>query len=267
MSNYSGVVDALVLPPFAGDGLGELAYLFPEMRSRLKHEPVVDDLLAEMESAGVEKAILSVQSDAQWDWVAGACEQYPDHFIAALSVDPRNGLAEMRRIRSAVADLDIRVLRLGPWKIHKPPTDRVYWPVYAAAAEHNIPVQINVGIPGPKHPGWTQDPIYVDEVCYEFPELQIIMTHVGVPWTGTVVRNLIRWENCYLVMNSYAPRYWPEDLVHHLRTRGRTKFLFGTEYPLLSWRRALAEIEDLGLPDDVTTLLLRDNALRVFRWG
>lgn len=266
MTRPGDTIDALVLPPIEG-GLSDLAYLFPDMKGRLRAEPDAEELLAEMLASGVDRALLSIQRDEQFDWVVGACRQYPQHFSAAIGVDPRNGMAEVRRVRRALEDHAISALRFGPWNIQKPPTDRIYWPFFALAVEHDVPVQINVGIPGPKKPGWTQDPIYVDEVCYEFPELTVVMTHVGVPWTGTVIRNLIRWDNCFLVMNSYAPRHWPRDLLDYICTRGQGKVLFGTEYPLLTWERSLREIGELNLRDDVLRGLLHDNAARVFKWG
>jgi uncharacterized protein len=255
-------IDCLIIPP--SPALGEsLGYLFPNTKGGTYTR---EDLIAEMDRTGVARAVLSIQSDADRDWVLETRNRYPGRFIAAVGVNPLNGMDEVRRVERYVREDDVRVLRLGPWRIQKPPTDRVYWPIYVKAIELGVPVQINVGIPGPKFPGWTQDPIHVDEVCFHFPELRVVMTHVGYPWTGTVIRNLTRWDNCYLVINSYAPRHLPEELVQYINTRGYTKVMYGTEFPVLTHGRTLHELRDLGLREHVLPQLLRDNALRVFRW-
>lgn len=262
------IFDMLVVPGShegpPGDGAGGLAYLFKGVRDRAAFIRKPADLVAEMDANGITRSLLSIQSDGDRPWVADACAEYPDRFVPGLGVDPRNGMSEIRRIDSYVAEVGVRLLRLGPWRIQKPPTDRVYWPVYVKAIELGLPVEINVGIPGPKVPGWTQDPIYVDEVCYEFPELKVVMTHVGYPWVGTVVRNLIRWDNCYLVMNSFAPKFWPQEIVDYMRSRGRQKVMYGTEYPLMTWDRSLREIANHNFDQSLLQAFLYDNAASLF---
>jgi predicted TIM-barrel fold metal-dependent hydrolase len=266
------VFDTLVLPAGVGQqnhydedtkGVELLTYLFDGVGDRAAAIRTPDDLIAAMDASGITKSVLSIQAEQDEEWVADAASRFPDRIVPALRVDPRKGMAEIRRIDRCANELGVRVLRAGPWMIEKPPTDRVYWPVYTKAIELGLPIEISVGIPGPQKPGWTQDPIYVDEVCYEFPELTVLMTHVGYPWVGTVIRNLLKWENCYMAMCAYAPRYWPEELVDHLRTRGRNKIMYGTEYPVMTWDRSLQEIEQLKLDDDVLHAFLYGNAARV----
>lgn len=162
-----------------------------------------------------------------------------------------------------VENVGVRSIRLGPWREQKPPTHRNYWPFYAKACELDVPVMINVGIPGPQVPAWVQDPIYVDEVCFEFPELRVIMTHVGFPWTGTVIRNLERWTNCHLALNSYSPDKWPDDIVNYLRRTKARKAMYGTEFPLMAWDRTLRQIDALDFDAETLDNLLFRNAHRV----
>jgi hypothetical protein len=135
------------------------------------------------------------------------------------------------------------------------------------AIELDILVQINVGLPGPKTPGWVQNPIYLDEVCYSFPEVKIMMTHIGMPWIGTVINLLSKWDNLYLVTCSYSPKYWPQELIQAINTRCRNKVMFGTEHPLIPMKRASEEIKELPLKEDVRPLFLRENALRLLKFA
>ena len=65
--------------------------------------------------------------------------------------------------------------------------------------------------------------------------------------------------------HSYAPKYWPESFVHYANSYGRHKVMFGTDWPVIDPERAVAEVEELGLRDESKQLLMRDNALRVFK--
>lgn len=259
-------IDCLIIPSQPGRTPEALSYLFTGLKERIAGGISAEQLVKNMDAAGVEKGILSIQSEEDRDWCVETARRFKGRFLLALAVNPHGLMDELRRCERYVKDYGVVVWRFGPWRIQKPPNDRIYFPFYAKAVELGIACQINVGIPGPKTPGWTQDPIYVDEVCYLFPELKVLMTHLGDPWIGTVIKMLLRWENCYLVTNSVAPKFWPEEFIRFINTRGSDKVLFGTEYPILDFSRALREIAALPLRDPVRPKLLRENALRLFRW-
>jgi predicted TIM-barrel fold metal-dependent hydrolase len=72
-------------------------------------------------------------------------------------------------------------------------------------------------------------------------------------------------ENVFIGVDAYAPKHWQSQLVHYLNTYGKQKVLFGTDWPVIDPERAVAEIRELKLRPDAAKLLMRDNALRVFR--
>lgn len=263
-----GIVDCLVIPDRPGLGSSPrdaVGYLFSTLKDRPK-ETTLEYLMGEMDEVGVEKAVLSIQEDRDKDWVLEAARKYPSRFVPAMAVNPHNGMDEIRKVDRMVKEHGIQVIRMGPWRIQKPPNDKIYYPFYTKAIELDIIVQVNVGLPGPKTPGWVQDPIYLDEVCYFYPELKVMMTHIGMPWIHTVIYLLGKWENIYLVSSSYSPKYWPQELVQAMNTRCRHKVLFGTEHPIMPMKRALKEIENIPLRDEVRPLFLRENALRLLKF-
>ena len=71
-------------------------------------------------------------------------------------------------------------------------------------------------------------------------------------------------ENVHIVADAHSPKYWPESFVRYLNSYGRTKVLFGTDFPVLGFKRTLDEVAALNLKPEVRQLFLRDNALRVF---
>lgn len=260
-------IDCLIVPNPPGGGVGRLGYLFPGLSERAEKGTSAEGLVAEMDEAGVEKGIIAIQREEDRDWVLDTIRKYPKRFIPALGgVDPRKGMEEIRRVERYAKDYGVQVIRLGPWRIQLPPNDRFYFPFYVKAIELGIVVQVNVGLPGPQYPGWVQDPIYLDEVCYFYPELKLCMTHVGHPWISTVTNMLTKWPNCYLVTNSWAPRHYPQELLQYMNTRGYNKVMFGTEYPVIPFKRAMEEIKQLPLRDQVRPKFLRENALTLFKW-
>jgi predicted TIM-barrel fold metal-dependent hydrolase len=160
----------------------------------------------------------------------------------------------------------VRLARVTPFLINRPPSDKVYYPLYAKCIELGVPISINTGIPGPPMPAEPQRPLYLDEVCLFFPELVLIMAHGADPWWGEAIRLLLKYPNLYMMTSAYAPKYLPAELIQFMNTRGQNKVLFASDHPVLSFERCLAEAEALPFRDGVLEKYLRSNALAVFRW-
>ena len=125
---------------------------------------------------------------------------------------------------------------------------------------------MNAGMPGPRRPGYVQNPMYYDEVAFHFQDLRLIMTHCGQPWTDAVISTITHWDNVYMSCCAVAPKYWPENFVHFINTRGKEKMMFGTEYPTIIWQRGMQEVAELNLREQVIPLFLRDNANRAYNF-
>jgi len=74
-----------------------------------------------------------------------------------------------------------------------------------------------------------------------------------------------RFSNVYIATDAHAPKYWEPRFVEYLRSRGKQKVLFGTDYPIVGFERAMTEIAGHHLPDDVLARFLRENARDVYR--
>ena len=259
-------IDALVNSSFLRrEGDSAVGHVFKDIADR---PPLgtPEALLAAMAASGVRAAVVSIMEPGDAEWVGEAHRRYPRRILPAMIVDPTKGMTELRRVVDYYGRYGVRCLRIPPFRYTLPPTDRAYWPFYAKAVELDIPVSMNAGMPAARRPGWVQNPLYYDEVAFHFPELRIVMTHCGQPWTEETISVLAHSENVFMACTSVAPRYWPHSLVEFINTRGREKMLFGTEYPVLPWPRVRAEIDDLALRDDVAPLFFAENAKRVFKW-
>ncbi|WP_280256479.1 amidohydrolase family protein [Nocardia abscessus] len=226
------------------------------------------ELLDEMDEQGVEKAILMYSMAKPSTTALKFVEARPDRFTLALNgVDLLHPVASLRELTSLVNDLPVSYTTAGPsfWGDGRyPPTDAVYYPLYYKCAEIGLPLCMNTGIPGPPIPGEVQNPIYLDRVCYQFPELRLCMIHGADPWWDTAIRLLMKYENLRLMTSAWSPKRLPDSLVHFMRTRGKNKVIFGSDWPVLSMRRLVPEALALDLPEDVLDNYLYNNAQEFF---
>ena len=259
-------IDSLINSNFLdADQTGGTSYLFKDLKDRRKIDDV-DQLLEQLDKFDIGACVISIMEDKYADWVGKGHSKYPMKILPAMIVDPRKGIDEIRKVVHYHETYGVRCLRIPPFRYTLPPTDRIYWPFYVKACELNIAVSMNAGMPGPRNPGWVQNPIYYDEVAFHFPELRLIMTHCGQPWTDEAISTIAHWDNVYMSCCAVAPKYWPEQFVHFINTRGKEKMMFGTEYPTIAWDRAHEEIDALNLRETVQTLFYSENAMRAYQW-
>jgi predicted TIM-barrel fold metal-dependent hydrolase len=224
-----------------------------------------EELLRQMDAAGVERAILTMDASRP-EPVAEIARAFPGKFICSAVVDPTRGMETLRLLETLVTRHGLRLARIVPFLVNRPPNDKVYYPVYAKCIELDLPLSINTGIPGPPMPAEPQRPLYLDEVCLAWPEAKIVMAHGADPWWGEAIRLLLKYPNLYMMTSAYAPKYLPAELIQFMNTRGSHKILFASDHPVLSFARCLAEAAALPLRPGVLERYLRDNALAVFRW-
>jgi hypothetical protein len=202
------------------------------------------------------------------DEVAAHVEAFPDRFAGVAAVDLTNPVAAVRELDRAVRQLGFKALRVVPWLWRLPPNDKLYYPLYVKCIELDIPFCTQVGHTGPLMPSETGRPVsYIDEVALTFPELRIVCGHIGHPWTDEMIGVAWKHDNVYIDTSAYLPRYYPPQLLQFLRTYGRDKVLFGTNFPQLPLDKCMEQVRDLGLPPNIENKLLFVNARRVFRLG
>jgi uncharacterized protein len=172
----------------------------------------------------------------------------------------------VRELRRCVTELGFKGLRMLPWLWDAPPTDRRFYPLYAACVELGVPFCTQVGHTGPLRPSEHGRPIpYIDQVAIDFPELVIVGGHIGYPWTEEMVAVARKHANVHIDTSAYTARRYPPELVRYLQSRGgRRKVLFGSNFPMIAPEAALADLDALGLDDEARELFLGANARRVF---
>ena len=142
------------------------------------------------------------------------------------------------------------------------------YPLYAKCIELDIPICICTGVPGPRVPMACQKTELLDEVCWFFPELKIVMRHGAEPWDDLAVKLMLKWPNLYYSTSAFAPKYYPKPIIDYANTRGADKVMYAGYFPMgLSLERIFTELPNVPLKDDVRPKFMRDNAVRVFNLG
>ena len=144
--------------------------------------------------------------------------------------------------------------------------DPKMYPLYAKCVELDIPMCVNGGIVGPRMPSWPQQVFRFDEVCYDFPDLTIVMMHGGEPWEDLAVKLMLKWPGLHYMTSAFAPKHYPKAIIDYANTRGADKIMFCGYFPAgLTLERQFADMPNVPFRDHVWPKFLRENALRVFK--
>ena len=236
-----------------------------------KDKPVyeeLDDPVAEtlqlMDKHGITTMLPGI---AENESAQRACRDYPDRFKGMANVDPNTGMDGVRGLEKAVKEDG--AIAAHTWGAGLNPqvatNDKKMYPIYAKCVELDVPIFIYAGVPGPRIPFQPQLVEHLDEVCWFFPELRIVTRHGAEPWTALMCKLLLKWPNLYYSTSAFAPKHYPQDIIHFANTRGANKILYAGYYSAgLHLDRIFAELPNVAFRDHVWPKFLRENAQRVF---
>ena len=238
--------------------------------------PTVESLLEAMDDAGIQTGILTAGlSDperahrkggfAAEDFLAIA-EEHPGRFLVSATVDRiTKPLDNVRRLRELAQHPAMVLARVTPLVEQYDLNHRLYYPVYAAAAEIGIPMSINIGIPGPQVRSRCQDPVLLEDVLIDFPSLTIIGAHMGHPYEALLIQYMLKWPQLHLMTSAYLATYMDPALVTFMdSSRGRGRLLFASDHPVIPAKKAIDAARALPLSDEGMALYLGGAAARIF---
>ncbi len=224
----------------------------------------VDRVLGEMDIYGIERGLIELGQEG--GAADTALEKHPNRFMATAAIDPNRGMEGVRALEHAVRVRGASAAFLMPAFVEPqvPINDKKCYPLYAKCIELEIPVFITVGVPGPRVPMACQHVELLDEVCWFFPDLKIVMRHGAEPWVDLAIKLMLKWPNLYYSTSALAPEHYPKAIVDYANTRGADKVLYAGCLPSgLSLERIFRELPEVPFREQVWPKFLRENALSV----
>lgn len=207
------------------------------------------------------------------DHIADVVSRHPDVFLGFGVVDPAQGKLAQREIRRCKELGLAGIGELNPARQHFYANDRQFYPLWETAAEVELPLLFHGGYAaaGSGAPGGMgvklkyANPIHLDDVAADFPELTIICAHPSWPWESEALAVVLHKPNVYLDLSGWAPKYMSAEVRTHVNSRIQDKVLFGSDWPVLDVDRWLTEFDALDFKPAVRDKVLLQNAKAVLR--
>jgi len=229
----------------------------------------MESMIAEMDRNNIKKVILSAVVEHKTfisnELIADCVQKWPDRFIGACCLNPREGLKAVKEFQMWVKEYGFRNIKLLPYSYELPPSDRIWYPLYTKAAELDIPVTVQVGHTGPLFPSWVGRPMYLDQVALMFPELVLIGAHIGWPWTNEMIALAFKFPNVYIETSAWSPKRFDKDFFHFANSWGQDKCMAASDYPMFGYDRWAGECQELVMKPAAKRKFLYENAAKVFK--
>jgi uncharacterized protein len=209
------------------------------------------------------------------DEVAEAAAANSDMMLAFASIDPHKGRMGAREARELIAAGAVKGFKFHPTLQGFFPNDRLAYALYEVIAEFKLPAIFHSGHSGigTNMPGGGglrlkySNPIHLDDVAVDFPDMTIIVAHPSWPWQSEALSVALHKPNVYIDLSGWSPKYFPEELVRYANGPLKHKMLFGSDYPLIVPDRWIADFKAAAFKPEVHDLILKQNAIKVLKLG
>ncbi len=196
----------------------------------------------------------------------------PDVLIPFASINPhrgKEGVEEAKRLVDGGA--------ICGFKFHPPlqeffANDRMAYPLYEVIAESGLPALFHTGHSGigtrVRGGGGVRqkygNPIYLDDIAVDFPDMPMILAHPSFPWQDEAISVCLHKPQVYIDLSGWSPKYFSPLLIQYANTLLKDKMLFGSDFPVITPDRWLKDFESIGIKDEVRPMILKENAVRLF---
>jgi predicted TIM-barrel fold metal-dependent hydrolase len=207
--------------------------------------------------------------------VAESAAEHADICIPFASIDPARGRMGVREARRLIEHFGVKGFKFHPTVQAFYPNDPACYPLYEVIAEARLPAlfhsgQTGIGA-GMRGGGGLRlkysNPIHLDDVAADFPDLAIVSAHPGVPWQDEQLSVATHKPNVYIDLSGWSPKYFEPKLVQYANTLLKERVLFGSDNPVIQPDRWLADFDKLPIKPEVRPLILKENAVRLLRLG
>jgi predicted TIM-barrel fold metal-dependent hydrolase len=240
--------------------------------------PTIPEVAQYYRGRNMAAVIFTVDSESErgtWrianEEVAEVAAEHSDVLIPFASIDPARGRMGAREARRLIEEYGVRGFKFHPSSQGFYPNDRKAYILYEVIAAAKLPALFHTGQTGAGAgmPGGGgirlkySNPMYLDDVAVDFPEMPIIAAHPSFPWQDEALSVATHKPNVYIDLSGWSPKYFPANLIRYTNTLLRHKVLFGSDYPVLTPDRWLADFEKLAIRPEVRPLVLKENAVKL----
>ena len=205
--------------------------------------------------------------------IAELAHQHSDVAIPFASVDPARGAEGVRLAKRLISEYKVKGFKFHPSSQAFYPNDRAAYPLYEVIAEARLPALFHTGQTGvgagQRGGGGVRlkysNPMYIDDVAVDFPDMPIILAHPSFPWQDEALSVATHKPQVYIDLSGWSPKYFSPLLVQYANTLLKNKILFGTDYPVMTPERWLEDFDKIGIKPEVKPLILKENAARLLR--
>ncbi len=236
-----------------------------------KNAPTLDSFMEEMDSLGVKWGMTCHNSHDN-EKTAEIVKKYPDRLGGFCFVNPLDGMKAVREAEYAIKELGLKAIYITAFRTHIPASDKHNYPIYAKACELDVPVFIyssmNLSGAVPMDIG---HPIHIDEVARDFPELKIIASVSGWPWTSEFIGLALRHQNVYLNIETHDPSLIAtpgrglEPYLYWI-PRIQDKFFFSSDWNSQGkeLKTLIEDVENWPFDEEIKEKIFYKNAARFF---
>jgi uncharacterized protein len=203
--------------------------------------------------------------------IAELAHKHSDVAIPFASINPHRGKEGVAAAKRLIKDYKVKGFKFHPSEQDFFPNDRMAYPLYEAIAEAKLPAlfhtgQTGVGAGTPGGGGIRlkySNPMLLDDVAADFPDMPIVLAHPSFPWQEEALSVATHKPQVYIDLSGWSPKYFPPILVQYANTLLKDKILFGSDYPVMTPERWLADFEQLKIKPEVRPLILKENAAKL----
>jgi predicted TIM-barrel fold metal-dependent hydrolase len=205
--------------------------------------------------------------------IAELAHKHSDVAIPFASIDPHRGEEGVRAARRLIKDYGVRGFKFHPTVQEFFPNDRLAYPLYEVIAEAKLPALFHTGQTGvgagTRGGGGLRlkysNPLALDDVAADFPDMPIILAHPSFPWQEEALSVATHKPQVYIDLSGWSPKYFPPILVQYANTLLKDKILFGSDYPVLSPEKWVEEFDKLPIKPEVRAKIMKENAARLLQ--
>jgi predicted TIM-barrel fold metal-dependent hydrolase len=203
--------------------------------------------------------------------VAELAHTYNDCLIPFASIDPHKGKMGVREAIKLIEEYGVRGFKFHPTAQGFYPNDRMAYPLYEVIQDAGLVAlfhtgQTGVGAGAPGGFGLRlkySNPMHLDDVAADFPTLKIVMAHPSFPWQEEALAVATHKPTVYIDLSGWSPKYFPPILVRYANSILKDKVLFGSDYPVITPDRWIADFDKLDIKPEVRPLIMKQNAIRL----